>query len=155
MTETVIRCNEDWVAACRARKDVIGLSNAQIDAKLFSDGQCDKYLGLMPVKNMSVRLMFEVVEYFGWELVVRPCPANEARWRPTWQGRESRNVRVPKRRVSKAIMERAKPLFHKVLAKTANTARNRLLSGEHRSRIARNAALIRWRKRKKRREHNA
>jgi hypothetical protein len=68
------------------------------------------------------------------------------RMEAVWEGRERPlypNAKV--KRISKKLIERAKPHVLQGLAKCGNQARNAMLTGEHRSKLARKAARKRWR----------
>jgi hypothetical protein len=143
-----IRNRDDLVEVLRARKTELGLSNAFVEAQLqMTDGGCDKVLGPTQAMGFSIAVMFDMVELFGGRLVFEVDAETEARMRDRWERREERNVREP-RRVSKAILERARPFVLAQSAKHANTVRNAVLSRERRSEIARAAALAMHRRRR-------
>jgi hypothetical protein len=141
-----IRNRNDLVEVLRARKTELGLSNAFVEAQLqMTDGGCDKVLGPTRAMGFSIAVMFDMVELFGGRLVFEVDAETEARMRDRWERREERNVREP-RRVSKAILERARPAFYRQLSRLGNEARKKMLPPEARKRIARAAAISRWRR---------
>jgi hypothetical protein len=134
---------DDLIEVLRARKTELGLSNSFVDAQLqMADGGCDKVLGPSH-KGMSLLVMFDLVELFGGKLVFEVDAETEARMRDRWERREERNVRESAR-VSKAILERARPAFYRQLSRLGNEARTKMLPPEARKRIARAAANCRW-----------
>lgn len=140
-----IRCYEDLVDYIRARKDDLGLSNAFVDEFCgMTPGYCDKLLGPSGTKGLSRFTLDYFFAALAFELVPRPNAEQEAMMRPRWEGREKSQVRVP-RRVSKAIMERARPMLLAILAKSGGLKRAACLPGKRRSEIARKAARVRWR----------
>jgi hypothetical protein len=139
-----IRNRGDLVEVLRARKTELGLSNAFVEAQLqMTDGGCDKVLGPTQAMGFSIAVMFDMVELFGGRLVFEVDAETEARMRNRWERREERNVREP-HRVSKAILERARPAFYRQLSRLGNEARKKMLPPEARKRIARAAAVCRW-----------
>jgi hypothetical protein len=137
---------DDLIEVLRARKAELGLSNSFVDAQLqMAEGGCDKVLGPSQAKGMSLLVMFDFVELFGGKLVFEVDAETEARMRDRWERREERNVREPGR-VSKAILERARPAFYRQLSRLGNEARTKMLPPEARKRIARAAAVCRWRR---------
>jgi hypothetical protein len=149
MVPTAIRCHDDLIEYIRARKEELGLSNAFIEDKChMAEGHVDKILGPSQVNNLSKFTMDYFLTLFAIELVPRVDEVQAEKMRPMWEGREERNVRVPGRRLSKAILERARPLFYRQLSVLGNAARKAKLPPEARSRIARAAALRRWQRRR-------
>jgi hypothetical protein len=77
-------------------------------------------------------------------LVFEVDAETEARMRAKWERRDAGKVH-PSRRVSKAILARAAPLLFAALGKAGGAARAARLSAKQRKKIARTAALSRWR----------
>lgn len=149
----IIRSQDDLVEAMRARKDELGLSNQFCDeVGGLSSGHTDKVIGPSRTKPMSRMMMDLMLEMLAMELHAYPNLEAAQRMESRWQGRETRNVRPDGVKVSKKLLARAKPLVLKDLSALGVAARKDMLTGEHRSRIARKAARARWRKRRKERE---
>jgi hypothetical protein len=141
-----IRSHDDLVDYIRARKEELGLSNEFIEEKcLMTKGHCDKLIGPSREKGLSRFTLDYFMTLLAFQLVPQPDPEQEARMHGKWERRSESQVHRPNR-VSKVIMERARPLVMREHLKAANAARNSKLSCEQRSRIARKAAKVRWRK---------
>jgi hypothetical protein len=150
-----IRCHDDLVDYIRARKEELGLSHEFIEEKcLMTKGHVDKLLGPSKEKGLSRFTVDYFFEILAFELLPRPNPLKEAEMRPRWEGRDETQVRTGgPRRISKTLLELAKPVIYRAFSQLGNEARMRMLPAEHRSAIARKAALARWRRhRKMRRE---
>jgi hypothetical protein len=142
---TPIATRDELVEVLRARKAELGLSNAFIEQALhMTDGGCDKILGPSRTKGMSVYVMFDLVELLGGRLVFQVDPATEARMRNRWE-RRAEGQAHGRGRISRALMERAKPLLFAALGKAGGINRARSLTAKQRREIARTAALSRWR----------
>ena len=63
-----------------------------------------------------------------------------------WESREEGKVAFPEWRISKKLVQKAKPIVLSARGKEMNAARNSKLSGELRSKIARKAGKKRMRK---------
>jgi hypothetical protein len=150
MTSSPIRTQDDLIEALRAVKDRLGLSNTWCDdVGGFTRGQTDKVLGPSRAKGLSPMLFATYCSLFAvrLEMVVDLDQARvmEARW----EGRDKSNVRMDLGRISKKLVERAKPLVLSQSGQRANVVRNRMLTREHKEKIARKAAKARWRKHRK------
>jgi hypothetical protein len=145
MSENIARCYVELVDLLRERKAELGLSDEFLEAQcLMAAGSATKYLGRCPVKTISGKLG-DFLEVLALQIRVEPNPEAEARMRSRWEGRDAGKVHPPKRRVSKALMEVARPLVISAMAKAGNEAKMRMLRPEHRTEIARKAANARWR----------
>jgi hypothetical protein len=143
-TEFVIENREQLVEALRSRKEFLGLSNAWIEAQLhMTDGGADKILGPSQAKGFSVAVLFDLVELFGARLVIRVDAESEARMATRWERRDERAVRSPKR-ISQKLLELAQPIIQQKLGRAGGLKRAACLPAKQRSRIARAAALSRW-----------
>jgi hypothetical protein len=142
--ELVIRCSDDMVEAFRARKEQLGLSNAAIEEQLLmAAGTCDKYLGPTRSAGLTWRVTEDVMTLFGIELVMRVNPDLEAKMLERLQRRDERQVR-PQKKLSKELLAIARKQFFQELSACGNAARKAKVSAKARSRIARVAALSRW-----------
>jgi hypothetical protein len=163
-TELVIENREQLVEALRSRKELLGLSNAFVEAQLLmTAGGCDKVLGPSQTSGFSIAMLFDFVELFGARLLIRVDAESEARMATRWERRDERAVRSPKR-ISKELLKIAKPLLFADLGRSggkaraasisatlaskigrkAGRARMRQLTREQRSEFGRAAALSRW-----------
>lgn len=146
----VARHPHDLADGFRAMQNALGLSNAWLDdAGGFGDEQISKYLGPSRAKQIGP-----------WTFQML-CSLLAVEWRAhvdvdrarimalQWEARKPQYVQPLARAPSKAIMERATPHVLTASGKHANAVRNRILTPEHRTAIARKAARARWRKRRK------
>jgi hypothetical protein len=131
--------------ALRARKTEIGLSNNFIEHALhMGAGGLDKVLGPSRVKGLSLPVALDLLELLGCRLRIEVDSELEAKMAERYERRSECSVRQH-RRISKAIMERVKPVLFAELGRDGGKARARSLPAKQRREIARNAALVRWR----------
>jgi CelD/BcsL family acetyltransferase involved in cellulose biosynthesis len=143
-----IRTLDDVVEALRAAKAFRNLSNEWCDEiGDMTKGQTDKCLGPSAVKGLSRFLFGMYLRQFAVKLVMLVDPDMERIMRPKWEGRDTSNVRVDTGRISKKILERAKPLVLKETGAAGAAARNTMLSPKHRTEIATKAGATRWKMR--------
>jgi hypothetical protein len=146
MGEYVIRNRDDLIEALRSRKDELGLSNAFMEDQLqMADGHCDKVLGPTQRKGMSIPVMLDIVELLGAALVIKIDAETEARMQERWERRDAGKVHPP-RRLSERLMEIARSQLMRQLGKSGGVKRAKSLPAKQRARIARAAALARWRR---------
>jgi hypothetical protein len=139
--EYLIRSADDLVEAFRARKVQMGISNETVERQLLmGEHACDKYLGPSRTKQLSARLIEELMTLLGVELVMR---VNPEQTQVRYEQRDERQVR-PQRRLSKELMKIATTQHYTRLSRLGNEARKVKLPAEARSRIARAAAISRW-----------
>jgi hypothetical protein len=144
--ESVARDYVELVDLLRARKDELGLSNEFLEAQcLMAAGSCTKYLGRAPIKNLTGSKLGDILAVLACQLRLEPDPDQEERMQGRWERRDAGKVHAPKRRVSKARFEVARPLVHEAMARAGGEARARMLTSTQRSESARTAALARWR----------
>lgn len=144
-----IRTQDDLIEAFRAAKDRLGLSNAWCDdIGGFTRGQTDKVLGPTRAKGLSPMLLQTYCALFAVRLEmvvdVEQAKVMEARW----EGRDTSNVRMDSGRISKKLVERAKPAVLKAAGAAGGRARAMLLSAKQRSEIASKGGKSKWRKRR-------
>jgi hypothetical protein len=145
-----IRTQDDLIEALRVAKAMRGLSNDFCDQRAgLTRGHVDKVLGPTRAKSLSPMVFDLLAEIFAVQFIMVVDLEAEARMKPKWEGRDSSNVRTGQHRVSKHVIERAKPHVLREHLKKANEARNRQLSCEQRSEIARKAGRARQRNRRK------
>jgi hypothetical protein len=156
MTEpiAIVTGHESMVEAFRLAKERLGLSNAFCDdIGGLTAGHTDKILGPTRVKNLGPMTLDLFCEMFAVQFIMVTNIEAAKRMEPRWEGRESTHVRIEPVRVSKAIIERAKPHVLREHLKKANAARNAQLSCEQRTEIARKAGRARQRKARKQRRN--
>jgi hypothetical protein len=143
---TVARDYVELVDLLRERKAELGLSDAFVEEQcLMGAGSYTKYLGRAPIKNLTGSKLGDILAVLGCRLRLEPDPDQEERMRARWERRDAGKVHAPRRRVSKALMEVARPLVLEAMARAGGEARARKLTGTQRSEAARTAALARWR----------
>lgn len=144
-TLAIARNTDEMIEAFCVVKNSLQLSNAFIEAMgLLADGHLNKVIGPTRSKSMSPMIMDLLFETLAVEVHFHVNLDAAQRMESRWEGREQRNVRFDTRPPSKKIIERAKPHVLKGFSELGNAARNAMLPGEHRSKIARKAAKIRW-----------
>lgn len=143
----VVRRHQDVTEVFRMMKERLGLTNAFIDdAGGLTDGHTDKILGPSESKSWGPTTFDLFCEMFAIEFHVHVDMAAVKRMEAVWEGRKRPAEYSETKRVSAKLLEKAKPHVLRAHLKAANTARNAMLSCEHRSQIARKAAKARWRK---------
>lgn len=142
-----VRCHDDLIEAFRVMKDLLGLSNTFCDDTIgITAGHTDKVLGPTRAKGLSSFMFDNFSELFAVEFEMRINLDAAKRMQARWEGRENGRIHVDSSRVSKRMMERAKPQVIKHLSRVANEARCSKLPGEHRTQIAKKASDARWKK---------
>jgi hypothetical protein len=151
MTESailIVRRHQDIADVFRLMKERLELTNEFIDdVGGLTKGHADKLLGPSEAKNWGPTTFDLFCEMFAIEFRVHVDIEAAKRMQAVWEGRERPlfpHARVT--RISKKLIERAKPHVLQDFSKLGNAARNAMLPGEHRSKIARKAARARWRK---------
>lgn len=147
MTDAIatIRSHDDLIEALRAAKTQRGLSNDFCDERGgLTRGHTDKVLGPARAKSLTSMTFDLFLEMFAVQLLLVPNSEAEQRMAARWEGRDVSNVRTGEHRVSKAVLERAKPHVLKESGRMGAAIRNSMLSPEHRSAIASKAARARW-----------
>lgn len=146
----VVRTLQDVVDMFRILKEHWGLTNGFMDdVGGLTAGHTDKILGPTEEKRLGYDTFALFMELCAIEFVPQINHDAVLRMEAIWETRERPlypNAKV--KRISKKLIERAKPHVLQDLSKLGNAARNAMLPGEHRSRIARKAAKSRWRKRR-------
>lgn len=144
----VIRRHQDIVEVFRIMKERLGLTNEFIDdAGGLTKGHADKILGPTESKNWGPTTFDLFCEMFAIEFRVHIDMAAAKRMEAVWEGRERPLYpHAQVRRISKKLVERAKPLVLRDFAALGVAARQVMLTGEHRSKIGRKAAKSRWKK---------
>lgn len=143
-----VRRHQDIVEVFRIMKERLGLTNEFIDdVGGLVKGHADKLLGPSESKNWGPTTFDLFCEMFAIEFRVHVDLDAAKRMERVWEGRERPLFPHAKvTRISKKLIERAKPHVLQDFSRLGNAARNAMLPGEHRSKIARKAARARWRK---------
>lgn len=151
-TIVVLRRHQDFAEVFRHMKEKWGLTNKFIDdAGGLAEGQTDKYLGPSGTKNWGPHTFDLFCEILAIEFHAKVDIEAAKRMAEVWDGRQPRWFPEEKMntRVSKKLLERAKPLVLKDFSQLGVAARLTMLTGEHRSQIASKAAKSRWKKARK------
>lgn len=153
----VVRRHQDIVEVFRIMKDRLGLTNEFIDdAGGLTKGHADKILGPSEAKSWGPTTFDLFCEMFAIEFRVHIDLDAAKRMEAVWEGRERPlypNAKV--RRISKKLIERAKPHVFKDAASAGGIKRAACLPAKHRSDIARKAAKARWKKERAKRRSTA
>jgi hypothetical protein len=139
------RTQDDLIEALRLAKGQRGLSNEFCDERGgLTRGHTDKVLGPTRAKSLSPMTLDLFLELFAVQILLVPNPEAEERMRERWEGRDTSNVRTGSNKVSKQVIERAKPHVLRDFSASGNAARHSKLPATHRTEIARNASRARW-----------
>lgn len=143
-----VRRHQDIAEVFRLMKERLGLTNEFCDdAGGLTKGHTDKILGPSESKSVGPTTFDLFCEMFAVEFRVHIDLDAAKRMQAVWEGRERPLYPNAKNRpISKKLIERAKPHVLQGLAHQGNAARNAMLTGEHKSKLARKAAKSRWRK---------
>lgn len=151
-----IRGYDDLVEAFRIIKDRLGLSNAKCDELAgLVEGHTDKLLGPTGAKSLSRATVSRFCTVFAVKLEMKIDIDQAARMNGRWEARDASNVRPGGPKLSKKLLERAKPLVLKAAGRCGAEKRNSMLSAKHRTDIARKAADALWKKRGRKRTRKA
>jgi hypothetical protein len=140
---------ETMVEAFRAAKDLRGLSNAHCDELAnLAAGHTDAILGPTGRKNFGPLSFNAFLWAFAVKFVMVIDPEREKEMAEYWadRQRESSHVRLSASRISRILIERAKPAIYKAQMAAARNARNFKLTPEERSAIARKAGKAKQKK---------
>jgi len=140
--------HESMVEAFRIAKEMRNLSNEFCDeAGDFAGGQTDKVLGPTRSKNLGPITIDEFCKMFAVKFIMVRDIESEACMKDVWEGRQTSHVRRNAHRISKQLIDRAKPFIYREVAERLTVARKDIPRAV-RTKIARRAAVIRWRKRR-------
>lgn len=143
-------CYDALIEAFRARKALLGLSDATVD-KLggISEGSTGYLLGPSRTKSLSPMTLDVLLATLALKLhVVEDIEATKV-MQGKWEERVQSHVRENSNRVSQKIIERAKPLVLKDFAKAGGKASGALRTGSLGTEIMRKLAKSGARKRRK------
>jgi hypothetical protein len=147
----VVRRHADLIDVFRLMKERLQLTNEFCDdVGGLTKGHTDKILGPTEAKNIGPVTFDLFCEMFAIEFRVHIDLSAVKRMEAVWEGRERPlypNARV--KRISKKLVERAKPLVFKDSGRIGGIVRSHLLTPKQRSEIASKAAKARHRKRRR------
>jgi hypothetical protein len=140
---------DSLIEALRTRKAQLELSDSMVDViGGLTRGHTEKILGPSRTKKLSPMTMDVLLA----TLAVKICIVEDVDaakiMEGRWEQRVANHVRTVAGRVSKRIVEQAKPHLYRQLQLKSSAAKMKCFTAEHRSRIARKAAKSRWKKRK-------
>jgi hypothetical protein len=153
MNPTIVGSIEQLLAALRARRDELEISNETIDDIAgLSDRYTSKVLAAnYPSRNLgklSFPLLLGALGLGIAKVEIVEDPEAIARVEGRWLKWRRLPYGSPRIRLSAKAIEHAKPHVLQDLSKLGNAARQALLPGKQRSAIARKAARARWRRRR-------
>lgn len=148
---------QELLDALRARKAELGLSDAMIDMLSgLAAGHTGKLLGPAQVKILGPVSMGLMLQTLGLVLIVAEDAEQTAKMKRKYARRSEGNVRENNHAhdISIGLLNRAKPVLNKKIGEQLTEARKKIKPATRR-RIARHAAMARWKwqrlKRKQRR----
>jgi hypothetical protein len=139
-------CHDELVALLRERQLALGLSNELVGhlARL-SDGHVDKLLGPARQRGLSQLSLDALMNALAIKIIVVEDEAMAARMKPHWQGRDTKQVRMPAR-VAKDLIARVRPAVLRQLASKAATIKWSRIDKERRRQIMRAVTMARLRR---------
>ena len=147
------RNSDEVLAIWRAVKELRQLSNMDFDELAnMGKGQIDKIIGPTGSRNFGPKVWTAI----NWTLAIKwiaVVDLEQARiMEQHWEDRQRdlSNVRPEPARVSKQIIERAKPHVFKASGALGGMVRSHLLTPKQRSEIARKGGKARWRRKRER-----
>jgi hypothetical protein len=136
----VATCHDELVDALRARKEELALSDSLIEQiGGLAPGHASKLLGPAREKNLSRLSLDVLLKVFAVKIVLVPDGEQAQKMQDRWERRDNSQIHINGHRVSKSLMERARPLVRSEFARQGNKARNEQLARELRVAIARKA----------------
>lgn len=143
----VVRRHQDFVEVFRLMQDQLGLTNSFIDdvGGLVS-GHTDKILGPSQTRNWGPTTFDLFCEIFAIEFRAHIDLDAAKRMADLWEKRRRPAALSHTNRISKKLLEKAKPLVAQAMGRAGAAKKMTMLSAEHRSKVARKAAKSRWRK---------
>lgn len=164
----IIRCYDDLVEALRTIKAIHGLSNAWCDEiGGLTTGHTDKVLGPSSTKGLSRMTMDVFFQLFAISLEMRIDIDQARKMEARWEQRESGRIHVDDSRVSKKVLQKAKPHVLKEIGRLGGLkaashqsallvrskggkARMKSMTKQQRSALGKVAAETRWRNKRAR-----
>lgn len=141
----VVRRHQDITEVFRVMKDRLGLTNEFCDAVGgLTSGHTDKILGPSELKNWGPTTFDLFCEMFAIEFHVRVDMDAVKRMEAMWEARVKPRALPQPAKLSDKLLKRVTPHVAQAIGKKGAAVRNLMLSAEHRSEMARNAAVSRW-----------
>lgn len=145
-----VRRHQDILEVFRTMKDRLGLTNEFIDeVGGLTKGHADKILGPTAAKNWGPTTFDLFCEMFAIEFRVHVDIAAAARMDGKWEKRQRSVESTQTRRISKKLLEKAKPLVLKEYGRLGGMVTAHMRTPAQRSASASKAAKSRWRRRRK------
>jgi hypothetical protein len=146
----IVRTMQDAIEVFRILKNHWELTNSFCDeVGGLTSGHTDKCLGPTEEKRLGYDTFALFTELFAVEFVPRLNPEAVARMNDVWEKRRRLLEHSGNPKISKKLVERAKPHVFREMQRLSTTAKMTCFTAEHRSRIARKAAKSRWRKQRR------
>lgn len=140
-----IRSQDDLIEALRAAKELRNLSFKTLDdLGGFTQGHMERVIGPRREKGMSPFVMQMLCSLLAVKLEMVFDPDQATKMVATWEGRNTSNVRIEKGRVSKSLLERAKPHVLKDFAMAGARASGSKRTGSDGTEIMRKVSRARW-----------
>jgi hypothetical protein len=140
----VLRSADDILAAMRARKESLGLSDALVDdLARFGGGRWSKAFGPSVEKIPNVVTLMRFADALGVSFIMVQDEAKTRRMQPRWQRRVEHSMR-PARRVASAAIRRALPHAQTLLGIAGGKARWKNIAPADRRARMRALAMKRW-----------
>jgi len=132
------------------RKNELNLGDRALDDIIdWAPGYTQKVLGPAQVKRLSGLTLFDILGGLGLSIALFDDPKKRCHNTELYAPRNNSKIQMLAK-VSMRVINRARPeimrQFGKANAVKGNRARNLSLSPKKRSRLAKRAALVRWRK---------
>lgn len=141
------RTYDDLVEAFRTVKDLLGMSNKACDDLLgLEDGRTDKVLGPTRAKGLSAVMFDDFTTLFAVEFEMKINFEAAQQMQSRWEGRDGKRVHSQHRRVSKRMIERAKPHVIEDFSKSGGRASGLMRTGSQGSETMRKLAKKRWKR---------
>jgi hypothetical protein len=143
----IVRDFAELADALAALKNYRGISNEELEhLSGLTTGAVDKMLGPQRVKGVGKNSLPWLLAALGGRLLLIRDFAQEQIMKSRWQRRNGSQVRTYASNVSIDILRRAAPVIFRKHTRAATLARTAKLSPEKRSKIARRAAKMRWKR---------
>jgi hypothetical protein len=128
-------CHDELIALLRERQIALGLSNELADhVALLSAGHCDKLLGPARQRGLSQLSLDALMGALAVKLIVAEDAEQAARMRSHWEGKDTKQVRMPAR-IAKDLIARVRPVVLQQLTSRAATIKWSRTTPERRRQI--------------------
>lgn len=135
------------VDAMRTIKEYLQLSNPTLDTLCnFGDGQTDKLLGPTGARGFGPKTLDAMLWALAARVDITIDLGRATQMQAHWEKRFAPNVRQSSVRISKILVERAKPLVMRDFGKAGGIKRASVLTPKHAEAIARKGGRARRRK---------